>query len=67
MTPEPCLQELHDLVVVDLTANLAGAYCAKMFTDAGAIVTRIEGASGDPMRRWQWRSEEHTSELQSPC
>ena len=44
-------------MVVDLTANLAGAYCAKMFTDAGAIVTRIEGASGDPMRRWQWSGE----------
>ena len=49
--------ELHDVVVVDVSDDLAGAYCAKLFTDAGAVVTRVEPPGGDPMRRWQWSGE----------
>ena len=51
------LGELNDVVVVDLSHDLAGAYCAKLYTDAGAVVTRVEPSGGDPMRRWQWSGE----------
>lgn len=46
--------DLHDVVVVDLSVGIAGAYCAKLFADAGAVVTRIESAAGDPLRSWRW-------------
>jgi crotonobetainyl-CoA:carnitine CoA-transferase CaiB-like acyl-CoA transferase len=46
--------ELHDVVVVDLSRGLAGAYCAKLFADAGAAVTRVEPEQGDPQRRQRW-------------
>jgi crotonobetainyl-CoA:carnitine CoA-transferase CaiB-like acyl-CoA transferase len=48
--------ELHDVVVVDLSVGIPGAYCAKLFADAGAVVTRIEPADGDPLRSWRWPS-----------
>jgi crotonobetainyl-CoA:carnitine CoA-transferase CaiB-like acyl-CoA transferase len=51
------LAELHDVVVVDCSTDLAGAYCAKLFAEAGATVTRVEPPQGDPMRRWQWSGE----------
>jgi crotonobetainyl-CoA:carnitine CoA-transferase CaiB-like acyl-CoA transferase len=44
--------ELDDLIVVDASTNLAGAYCAKLLADAGATVTLVEPASGAPLRRW---------------
>ena len=46
--------ELRDVVVVDLSTNLSGAYCAKLFSDSGAIVTRVEPPEGDPQRHAQW-------------
>lgn len=46
--------ELHEVVVVDLSVGIPGAYCAKLFSDAGAVVTRVEPAGGDPMRGWRW-------------
>ena len=49
--------ELADLVVVDLSDNLSGAYCSKLFADSGAIVTRIEPPEGDPQRHAQWSGE----------
>ena len=49
--------DLHDVVVVDLSVGIAGAYCAKLFADAGAVVTRIESAAGDPLRSWRWPIE----------
>jgi crotonobetainyl-CoA:carnitine CoA-transferase CaiB-like acyl-CoA transferase len=49
--------ELHGLVVVDMSQGVAGAYCAKMFTDGGATVTRVEPIDGDPQRRQQWSGE----------
>ena len=48
------LGELNDIVVVDLSTNLSGAYCSKLFTDGGAIVTRVEPREGDPQRHAQW-------------
>ena len=49
--------ELRDVVVVDLSTDLGGAYCSKLFTDGGAVVTRVEPSTGDPWRRWQWNGE----------
>jgi crotonobetainyl-CoA:carnitine CoA-transferase CaiB-like acyl-CoA transferase len=49
--------ELHDLVVVDLSVDLGGAYCSKLFNDGGAVVTRVEPTTGDPWRSWQWNGE----------
>ncbi|HEY4333835.1 MAG TPA: CoA transferase [Ilumatobacteraceae bacterium] len=44
--------ELGNQRIVDCSSGLAGAYCSKMFADAGADVLRIEEADGDPLRRW---------------
>ena len=49
--------ELRDVVVVDLSTNLSGAYCAKLFADSGATVTRVEPPEGDPQRHAQWSGE----------
>lgn len=46
--------ELAGIVVVDLSTGLSGAYCAKLFADSGATVTRVEPTAGDPQRRQQW-------------
>jgi crotonobetainyl-CoA:carnitine CoA-transferase CaiB-like acyl-CoA transferase len=46
--------DLQDVVVVDLSVGIPGAYCAKLFADAGAVVTRVEPAEGDPLRSWRW-------------
>jgi crotonobetainyl-CoA:carnitine CoA-transferase CaiB-like acyl-CoA transferase len=53
--------DLHDMIVVDLSVGISGAYCAKLFTDAGASVTRVEPAEGDPLRFWRWPTGTHTS------
>ncbi len=50
--------DLHDMVVVDLSTGISGAYCAKLFADAGAVVTRVEPAQGDPLRSWRWPTAE---------
>ncbi|MSW33206.1 MAG: hypothetical protein F2847_10355, partial [Actinobacteria bacterium] len=44
------LGELKGIVVVDLSTNLSGAYCSKLFADSGATVTRVEPPEGDPQR-----------------
>ena len=43
-------QVLSDVVVVDLAAEPAGAYCAKKFADLGAEVVKVEPPAGDPQR-----------------
>ena len=37
--------------VVDLSSGLAGAYCAKLLADGGAVVVKVEDPDGDPLRR----------------
>ena len=43
-------QVLSDVVVVDLSGEPAGAYCAKTFADLGAEVVKMEPPAGDPQR-----------------
>lgn len=43
---------LTDVRVVEISDRIAGAYCGKLFRDAGAAVVKIEPASGDPLRRY---------------
>ena len=43
---------LDDLVVVDLSSGIAGAYASKLLADGGAEVIKVEAPEGDPLRRW---------------
>jgi crotonobetainyl-CoA:carnitine CoA-transferase CaiB-like acyl-CoA transferase len=40
---------LPGVSVVDRTSGIAGAYCGKVLTDAGATVTRVVRADADPL------------------
>lgn len=39
------------LSVVEIGSSPAGSYCARLFADCGAVVTKIEPVSGDPVRQ----------------
>jgi crotonobetainyl-CoA:carnitine CoA-transferase CaiB-like acyl-CoA transferase len=43
---------LDDVVVVDLSTGIAGGYCTKILTDAGADVIKVESPEGDELRGW---------------
>ena len=42
---------LGDLRVLDLSTRLAGAFCARLFTDFRADVLLVEPPAGHPLRR----------------
>jgi crotonobetainyl-CoA:carnitine CoA-transferase CaiB-like acyl-CoA transferase len=46
------VRALRDVRVLDLSTGIAGAYCSKLFADAGADVVKVEPPAGDPLRRW---------------
>ena len=41
---------LDALRVLDLSSGIPGAYAARMLSDAGAQVVRVEAGDGDPLR-----------------
>jgi crotonobetainyl-CoA:carnitine CoA-transferase CaiB-like acyl-CoA transferase len=41
---------LADVVVLDLSRDVAGAYCTKLLADLGAQVWKLEPPDGDPVR-----------------
>ncbi|WP_235215798.1 CaiB/BaiF CoA-transferase family protein [Mycobacterium kyorinense] len=43
---------LQDVRVVEISDRIAGSYCGKLLTDAGAEVRKIEPPQGDPLRRF---------------
>ncbi len=47
---QPHRGALTDLRVVDLSNDIAGAFCSKLFADFGADVIKVEPPSGDPVR-----------------
>ena len=46
------LDALRGVRVLDVSDGIAGAYCAKLLTDAGADLLKIEPPTGHPLRRW---------------
>ena len=53
---------LGDLLVVELSDRIAGAYAGKLFADAGARVLKVEPVTGDPMRRRTGSEHEQAGE-----
>jgi len=43
---------LTGTVVLDLSSDIAGAYCTKTLADGGAEVIKLEPPAGDPLRHW---------------
>ena len=50
--PKEVPRPFDGLRILDLSSNIAGPYASKLFLDAGAQVTKIEGPGGDPLRHW---------------
>ena len=44
---------LDGLRIIDLTSEISGPYCTKLFVDAGASVIKVEGPEGDKLRQWR--------------
>jgi crotonobetainyl-CoA:carnitine CoA-transferase CaiB-like acyl-CoA transferase len=49
---DPTQTPLDALRVLEISDRIAGAYCGKLFVDAGADVVKVEPPGGDPLRRF---------------
>ena len=54
---------LDGIRVLDISRNVAGAFCAKLLGDLGAHVVLVEPAEGHPMRRHEPRAGDFSSEF----
>jgi len=54
----PAEYPLAGVRVIDLSTEIAGPYCGKLFADAGAVVIKVEPPAGDPFcpQQWPWLS-----------
>ncbi|MGV0793800.1 CoA transferase [Mycolicibacterium sp. XJ1819] len=48
---DAALTPLSDLRIVEVSDRIAGDYCGKLLTDAGADVVKVEPVTGHPLRR----------------
>jgi crotonobetainyl-CoA:carnitine CoA-transferase CaiB-like acyl-CoA transferase len=62
----PMPTPLTDLRVLELGGRIAGAYCGKLFRDAGATVVKVEPERGDPLRRYSATRSESPPGVDSP-
>ncbi|MCH2187574.1 CoA transferase [Myxococcota bacterium] len=52
-TERPTDWPLKGIRILDLSSEIAGPYCTKLFVDAGAEVIKVERSNApDPLRRW---------------
>lgn len=48
---------LKGVRIIELSSEIAGPYCTKLFVDGGATVIKVEAPEGDPLRRWRASGE----------
>jgi len=48
---------LDGVRIIDLSSEISGPYCTKLFVDAGATVIKVEAPEGDELRRWRASGE----------
>ena len=57
---------LADVRVLEIGSRIAGAYCGKLFRDAGATVVKVEPEAGDPLRRYTATRSELAPDADGP-
>ena len=62
----PMPTPLTDVRVLEIGGRIAGAYCGKLFRDAGAAVVKVEPHGGDPLRRYSATRSESPPGVDSP-
>jgi len=55
-----------DLKIIDLSGEISGPYCTKLFIDGGATVIKVEPPEGDVLRRWRASGEPVPEGMDAP-